>query len=130
MPHWPYFFTRTGIEIPVEKLTEEFIMDKKAYIEYLQYANEKLLALVDFIRKNSTRPPVIMLLGDHGYRQLKDDVEEKYHFMNLNAVYFPDGNYTAFYDGMTNANQFRVTLNSLFGQKLPLLKDSTSFIKE
>jgi hypothetical protein len=130
LPHWPYFFTSTGTEIPVEKLTEEFKMDKKAYIGYLQYANEKLLALVDFIRKNSPRPPVIMLLGDHGYRQLNDDVDEKYHFMNLNAVYFPDENYTAFYDGMTNVNQFRVTLNSLFGQKLPLLKDSTSFLKE
>ncbi len=129
-PHHPYFFDSKGNEVPVDSLTNEFTMDRKAYIEYLQYSNKKLLDLVDFITKNSARPAVIMLLGDHGFRQLTSDIDKKYHFMNLNAVYFPNGNYAGFYDGMTNVNQFRVTLNSLFGQKLPLLKDSTSYLKE
>jgi hypothetical protein len=64
------------------------------------------------------------------YLQFADNekVDPKYHFMNLNSVYIPDGNYTGFYDGMLNVNQFRVILNSQFGQKLPLLKDYTSFI--
>ena len=129
-PHHPYFFDSKGNEVPVDSLTDEFTMDKRAYIEYLQYSNKMLLDLVDFIKKKSAMPPVIMLLGDHGFRQLTGNVDKKYHFMNLNAVYFPNGNYAGFYDGMTNVNQFRVTLNSIFGQKLPLLKDSTSFLKE
>jgi hypothetical protein len=134
MPHHPYFFDSTGHEVSVDKLTDEFTMNKDAYTGYLQYTNKKLLALVDFIQKKSVRPPVIILLGDHGFRQLTSDVDKKYWFMNLNAVYFPPDNYrdiyTGFYDGMSNVNEFRVTLNSLFGQQLPLLKDSTSFLTE
>lgn len=129
-PHHPYYFDIDGNEIPVDSLTDEFTMDRKAYIEYLQYSNRKILDLVDFIRKNSTNPPVIILMGDHGFRQLAEDVDKKYWFINLNAIYFPEGNYTSFYDGMTNVNQFRVILNSLFDQQLPLLKDSTSFLFE
>lgn len=128
MPHWPYFFDSTGTEVPVDKLTDEFTMDKKAYIEYLQYTNKKLLDLVDHIKKNAARPPVIILMGDHGFRQLTGNVDKKYHFMNLNAVLLPGGDYSKFYDGMSNANQFRVILNTQFGQTLPLLKDSVNFI--
>jgi hypothetical protein len=130
MPHHPYFFDSNGAEVPADKLTDEFALDKKAYINYLKYTNKKLLDLVDFIIKNSSRPVVISLLGDHGFRQLTNNAEPKYHFMTLNAIYFPNGNYSGFYDGMSNVNQFRVTLNSIFGQQLPLLKDSTSFLIE
>jgi hypothetical protein len=130
LPHHPYFFDSSGVEISVNKLTDEFTMDRKAYTEYLQYSNKKLLALVDFIQKKSSRPPVIILMGDHGFRQLTGDVDKKYWFMNLNAIFFPNANYTGFYDGMSNVNQFRVTLNTVFGQKLPILKDSTSFLAE
>lgn len=129
-PHHPYYFDIDGNEIPVDSLTDEFTMDRNAYIEYLQYSNRKILDLVDFIRKNSAKPPVIILMGDHGFRQLAEDVDKKYWFMNLNAVYLPNGNYKGFYDGMTNVNQFRVILNSVFGQQLPLLNDSTSFLFE
>lgn len=69
-------------------------------------------------------------MGDHGFRQLTNDADRKYHFMNLDAVYFPNGNHNNFYDGMSAVNQFRVTLNTLFQQKLPLLKDSTHFLTE
>jgi len=116
--------------MPVDDLSDKFAMNKQGYIEYLQYSNKKLLSLVDFIRTNSSRPPVIIVMADHGFRQLPVDVDRKYHFMNLNAVYFPGGNYSGFYDGMSNVNQFRVILNTLFRQDLPLLKDSTSFLTE
>jgi len=96
----------------------------------LKYSNRKLLELIDHIRKNSPRPPVIILMSDHGFRQLPEGSDQKYYFMNLNAVYLPNGNYAGFYDGMSNVNQFRVILNSQFNQKLPLLKDSTSFLVE
>lgn len=130
IPHHPYFFDSTGKEIPIEKLTDEFKMNKKAYIEYLIYSNNRILSLIDHIRKNSTSPPVIILLSDHGFRQLPPEISKDYYFMNLNAVYFPSGNYSKFYDGMSTVNSFRVILNSLFNQQLSLLKDSTIFITE
>ncbi len=130
MPHHPYFYDSSGKEIPIEKLTDAYSMDRQAYIQYLQYCNQKLLSLVDFIKTNSPQPPVIILMSDHGFRQLAADVNRDYYFMNLDAVSFPNNDYSRFYDSMSSVNQFRVTLNTLFRQQLPLLKDSTSFLVE
>lgn len=130
MPHHPYYFDSAGNETPMEKLGDDYKNDKKAYIEYLLYANKKLLSLIDHIKKTATRPPIIILVSDHGFRQLPVTAPKDYWFMNFNAVFLPGGNYTSFYDGMTNVNQFRVVLNAEFGQRLPLLKDSTVFFEE
>jgi hypothetical protein len=51
-------------------------------------------------------------------------------FYNQNAVYYPDGDYSALYDSISGVNQFRVVLNKMFGQKLPLLRDSVIFLRD
>ncbi len=132
MPHYPYYFDSSGKRITPPGMMDENKVDKKAYIEYLVYCNKKLLDLVDSIKTNSRQPPIIILMSDHGFRQFEADekVDNKYQFMNINAIFIPNGNYSGFYDGMSNVNQFRVLLNSQFEQKLPLLKDSTSFLSE
>lgn len=130
MPHHPYFFDSHGNEMPLEKLEDSHKTNKAAYIEYLLYSNKKFLELIDYILKNSKKPPIIILMSDHGYRQYTEKTDHKYYFMNLNAVYLPGKDYSRFYDGMTNINQFRVILNTQFGQTLPLLKDSTTFLFE
>jgi len=130
IPHHPFYFDRYGKEIPLEKLTDSFTMNKPAYIDYLIYSNKKLLELIDHIKASSATPPVIILISDHGFRQLPADTDHKYQFMNLNAVFLPNGDYSGFYEGMSNVNEFRVILNSQFGQRLPLLKDSTIYLSE
>jgi hypothetical protein len=70
--------------------------------------------------------PAILLLSDHGFRRPGTDMEDKYDFMNLNAVFLPNGNYQQFYDSISNVNQFRALFNSLFRQRYRLLKDSTT----
>jgi len=130
IPHHPFYFDRYGKEIPLEKLTDSFTMNKPAYIDYLIYSNKKLLELIDHIKASSENPPVIILISDHGFRQLPADTDHKYQFMNLNAVFLPNGDYSGFYEGMSNVNEFRVILNSQFGQRLPLLKDSTIYLSE
>jgi hypothetical protein len=130
MPHYPYFFDRNGKLNRVEILMEGNQALQKEYIEYLQYSNGRFLELIDHIKKASKQPPIIIFMGDHGFRHFNTDVDHKYYFMNLNSVYLPGGNYAGFYKGMSSVNQFRVLFNSRFGQKLPLLKDSTSFLLE
>jgi hypothetical protein len=130
IPHHPFYFDRYGKEIPLEKLTDSFTMNKPAYIDYLIYSNKKLFELIDHIKASSATPPVIILISDHGFRQLPADTDHKYQFMNLNAVFLPNGDYSGFYEGMSNVNEFRVILNSQFGQRLPLLKDSTIYLSE
>lgn len=133
MPHYRYYFDSNSQPVPFEKIINDaYCKDKNSYIEYLQYTNKKLLALIDHIKKSSDKPPVIILMSDHGYRQFKNNEPEykEYQFMNLNAVYFPDKNYSLLYNNISNVNQFRVILNSLFQQKIPLLKDSTIFLDQ
>jgi hypothetical protein len=130
MPHYPYFFDKNGKRNPLELLTEGNQWREQKYIEYLQYSNGKFLELVDHIFAHSEKPPVIILMGDHGFRHFNRPVDKKYHFMNFNAVYLPDRDYDRFYKGISGVNQFRVLLNQVFGQQLPLLKDTSLFLKE
>jgi hypothetical protein len=132
MPHYPYYFTKEGKPNPVETLVEGNQVRQKEYIEYLQYCNGLFLESIDRILKNSKTLPIIIFMSDHGFREFTKDFEQnaKYYFMNLNAVYLPNGNPRQFYEGISAVNQFRVLLNTSFGQHLPLLKDSTIFLQD
>jgi hypothetical protein len=130
MPHYPYYFDKNGKEQPFETLLEGKQGNKAAYIEYLQYANKKLLQLIDHILTSSATPPIIVLMGDHGFRHFDKPVESKYYFLNLVSVYLPSKNYTGFNDSLSGINFFRTILNTNFGQRLPYLKDSTSYLKD
>ena len=130
MPHYPYLFDKNGNKTTPEMALEGNQSNQKAYIEYLQYANNKFVKLIDDILKNSKDPPIIILMGDHGFRQFVQDVDHNYYFMNFNAVYLPDKNYAPFYKGMSAVNEFRILFNTQFNQRFPLLKDSTSFLTE
>jgi hypothetical protein len=129
MPHYPYYFDSTGNPLPLEKLTDRKKVNSDDYIGYLVYSNKKLLQLVDNILTSSTSPPIIIVLSDHGLRHPEKDNDPAYDFINLNAVYFPNKNYSLFYDSITNLNEFRVIFNSYFHQHLPLLKDSTTSLR-
>jgi hypothetical protein len=130
MPHYPYFFDSRGKKNPVETLMEGEQGRKKEYIGYLQYANKKYLELIDHILATSAKPPIILFLGDHGFRHFTENVDPSYYFMNLSAVYLPNKNYRNFYPGMSTVNLFRVLFNTQFDQQLPLQKDSVSFLRE
>ena len=127
MPHFPYYFDSAGNVKSLERLVEAQPSDIPGYTGYLQYCNKKILQLVDDLKDSSPEPPVIMLLGDHGFRHFKKKVESRYYFMNLNAVYIPDKNYRLFYANMSNVNLFRVLFKTQFHQDFPILKDSTIF---
>jgi phosphoglycerol transferase MdoB-like AlkP superfamily enzyme len=130
IPHYPYFFDHDGKEQPFEHLLEDSQINKNHYVEYLQYGNKKYLELVDEILKNAERPPVIILMGDHGFRHFTEDVNPKYFYQNYASVLLPDKQYAAFTDSLSGVNIFRAFLNTTFRQQLPMLRDSTIFIKE
>jgi hypothetical protein len=125
MPHYPYYFDSKGNPLPIEKLGGLNRVNAKDYIEYLQYSNKRLLELTDHILASSPSPPIIIILSDHGFRHPEKNVDPSYDFINLNAVYFPDKDYSAIYDSVTNVNMFRMVFNKYFKQSLQLLKDST-----
>ncbi len=125
MPHYPYYYDKNGNEFPFELVIEGNQYNLPNYIEYLQYSNKKLLEMVDQILKNSPTPPIIVLMGDHGFRHFRERVDTKYLFCNFVSVHLPDGNYSAFKDSLTNVNLLRTLLNTSFHQQLSYLQDTT-----
>jgi hypothetical protein len=130
MPHYPYYYDKNGNELPFERLVEGSQIHKDDYIGYLQYGNGRIINLIDHIRKSSLTPPIIIVMGDHGFRHFTEPVDRKYHFMNLSAVYFPNANYSTIVDSTSSVNLFRRVLNSQFGQHLPILKDSSIYLRD
>jgi hypothetical protein len=100
-----------------------------SYLRYLPYTNKNIRELIDTIQKNTNFSAVIVLMGDHGYRAKTDDGDSSHYFKNLNAIYIPNKDYHQFTDTIIGVNQFRILFNSLYKQQLPLLKDSTIFIR-
>jgi hypothetical protein len=128
IPHFPYYFDEKGKPYTYEQIMKDFPGNEENYIRYIKYANTILLKLVDEILQHSRKPPVILLLSDHGYRCFPDGADA-YTFMNFFSVYLPGKNYAAFTDSITSVNVFRTLFNTEFCQHLPLLKDSTIAVR-
>jgi hypothetical protein len=129
MPHYPYYLDSAGNFNYYNSITEENWSSKQNYLGYLQYCNDKLIKLVDHILLNSVKPPIILLMGDHGFREFSSKEEfRKYYFMNLNAILLPNKNYSCFKEEISNVNEFRCLLNSGFNQNFKLVSDTTFFI--
>ena len=129
LPHAPFYFDKFGNpkkEADILQETKEFSL--QAYLDYLPYAKKRVEELIGAVKKNTGGKAVIVFMSDHGFNNDKLKSDHIFSFQNQNAVYFPDGDYSRFYDGITNVNQFRVILNKLFKQNLPLIKDSTIFL--
>ncbi len=126
MPHAPYVFDSSG-----NKIKNKFFLplsakeDADLYLQYLVYANGVIRELVDEIQMRSEKKAAIVVMSDHGYR--KPDYDKYFRNNNLNAVFLPEGNYKNFYDSVSNYNQFRIILNTLFDSQLQILRDSTYF---
>ncbi len=128
MPHYPYLFDKQGNELSFKESAQEGRKD--LYLQYLQYCNKKCLFLIDFILKKDMTKPIIILMSDHGFTKYGPAIDPSYNFKNVINIYFPDKDYAELPDSISNVNLFRIILNTQFKQKLPLLKDSTIFLKE
>ena len=132
MPHQPYLFDSSGSarkgSLKLSDLNEG--KRKLYYIDYLKYTNKKFLKLLDYILSITNRKQIIILASDHGYRTFVEKPDKKYYFNNFFSVYFPNKEYSGFYDSISTVNVFRTVLNSQFGQQLPLLKDTSIYVPD
>lgn len=113
--HPPFFFDSTGRMLPPNGIEE-------GYIHQVAYSNRLIKQIADSILA-SERPSIIILQGDHG-TSFKTPLHPHDDFCNLNAIFFPNKNYSSLTDSMTNVNTFRVILNNFFEQKLTLLPNN------
>jgi len=130
MPHFPYFYNSNGKPYADSLIYgDSMITSRERFREYISYTDKKIIALIDTIMKSKRPQDIIILQSDHGIADL-DWNRKKDAFRNYSAFYFPDSSkYKLLYPGMSNVNTFRVLFNAYFGQQLPLLADSSSFVK-
>jgi len=138
LPHPPYIFDADG-----NFLTQEFVRSRPEvvnYVEQLEFANKKLLALIDRLLSDPT-DPVIALQSDEGPWPARfaegwktfdwlsaTDEEISQKFAILNAIHLPNGvdpREHGFTDRTSPVNEFRIVFNAVFGADMPLLKDMT-----
>jgi hypothetical protein len=129
MPHWPYLFDSTGKETGISFYTKGLPAAQKesAYIQYLAYTNKQMLQLVDTISTQSNGGAAIILMSDHGYREMSGTHDCEAVNNNFLAVYLPGRDYQLFHDSMSNVNLFRSVFNTLFHQQFAWLPDKCIF---
>jgi hypothetical protein len=129
MPHFPYFFDSSGHAYP-EKVVfgPEMIRNKERFKNYIGYTNRRLGALADNLLSSTNGKAIIIIQSDHGLNDIPGSKKND-AFRNYTAIYFPDRDYRLLPDTMSNVNTFRIIFNKYFGQRLPLLPDSTIYNK-
>lgn len=126
LPHYPFAYDSLGRRITPFWKRKSFTMQDvdEAYLQYTVYSNKRLQKFITELQQRTAGKAIILLLSDHGYRTNRPQMDRTLPYKTINAIYLPQQNYGAWYDSMTNVNQFRALLNTSFGQKLPMLKDS------
>ncbi|MFM2338289.1 MAG: hypothetical protein RL115_1482 [Bacteroidota bacterium] len=127
MPHHPFYYDSVGNLRSLTEIINTPLTDKDAYVSYMKYTNRVIYKFVENIVRTASRPPLIILCSDHGYR---DDhgSDPSLQFSNIISILTPAKNYTLYPKRITNVNLFRTLLNREFNQKIPLLMDSTFYI--
>ena len=130
IPHEPFYFDAEGKEVSDTANILCSFTAEVGYLNQVKYCNLILKQLIPAISNSPLKDKVVIIEGDHGFRDYEQPVPIDKHFMNLNTYYFSDGDYSGLYDGISPVNSFRVVLNKYFHQSLPMLKDSSIYLSK
>ncbi|MBU0686371.1 MAG: LTA synthase family protein [Candidatus Margulisbacteria bacterium] len=135
LPHQPYTFDKNGNFI---SRGEEIRRGRKrAYLEQLIFANQKIIELIDKILADSKKPPIILLQSDEGPYPLSQELDGKFDVNKMtndeiaqkmriiNAYYLPNINKRSLYPSISPVNSFRLVFNHYFDANFDLLPDQS-----
>jgi phosphoglycerol transferase MdoB-like AlkP superfamily enzyme len=116
MPHPPLLFDSSGKENAVRDMYAYNGMEQttKKYVAYIKYSNDRLKEYVKMILDRTGGNAVIILQGDHGYREFSDRFPDEVRQGILNAIYLPNKNYKGMNDTMTPIQTFKRVLENQF----------------
>jgi hypothetical protein len=142
-PHPPFVFQADGSPLnPTWGFTfndsDDFITFFGADRYVTNYRDQAIYmtgVIQSMLKKILARDPnaIIIIHSDHGPGSQHSSVDPEQtnvdeRFSIINAYYFPDGNYSALYPGITPVNSFRVLFNQYLGANLDLLADRSYWI--
>ncbi len=115
--HDPFVFKADGSFNPTRKINGE------EYVESAQFIDSVLPDILAEIIAKSDKPPIIIVMGDHGAIVKGRPIEER--MMNLFAIYLQgqDPAAAGFYENVSLVNVFRLLFNDLFDANYGLLDD-------
>src|SRR3972149_6041208 len=120
VPHPPFVFGPTGGPVePAAVGTTKTRRRARQYRDQAIYISNRMMEIVPKIIAGSTRPPIIVIQGDHR-PTIPSSPQQR--MRNLNVYYLPEAN-APIYSTITPVNTFRIIFNTCFGQYLPLLED-------
>ena len=127
-PHYPY--DEADASQLLARISREDY--KSGYIAQLRYINRRVIEAIDAIKRQSKKPPIIIVQGDHGSRmnldwESKEKSDLREPFSNLNAYLVPPNVRKHLYDTITPVNSFRILLTEEFGQNYPPLPDRSFY---
>lgn len=131
-PHHPYLFDREGKVLRRANISDQFEFqkrlweDRQSYVDQLAYINRRIGEIVARLIADSPRPPVILLVSDHG-PNLRDGFDppdqRRIRLANLTAMYLPGAPSGLVPAEATPVNHLRRIFNFYFDAELPLLPD-------
>jgi hypothetical protein len=126
-PHPPFLTDSMGRMRP---LKQAYVRTASAYRNYVAYWNGEIKKLVTNINSSSKGNAIIIIMGDHGYRDnTLTSPNREHHFMNFLAVHMPGDSNTLLPPINSLVNLFPIVLNNRFGTTFPSREDSSVFLK-
>lgn len=116
IPHPPILFDSAGNELPVKSryAFNGFDSTNRRFTGYVQYGNHVMQKLINTIFEKAGKNVVIIIQGDHGYREFQSSFPDAIRYGVLNAVYLPDKNYSGFSDTISVLASFKQVLKNTF----------------
>jgi hypothetical protein len=126
VPHIPFVFDPNGqlVSDPGFYSAEQDqpvndSYQKQGYINQIQFIDKAIVPILHTIISKSKKPPIIVLLGDHG-------LAGNNRYTDLLAYYLPNGS-GKLYPSISPVNSFRLIFDEYFGANYPLLPDLTYY---
>jgi len=123
VPHVPFVFAADGTLLTdpgywegKNALPINAKYEKEGYAGQVEYIDDQVLSTVQKIIANSSTPPIIVIMGDHGFKQSDRN-------KIFNAYYFPDGDYSGISKAISPVNTFRIIFDRYFGTNFGFLPD-------
>ena len=120
VPHAPFIFTADG-----DFLWTDNHID--GYISNVRFIDTQIAQVASEIIANSTIPPIIIIMGDHGPTGVPELETPERRMSILNAYYVNEQAKADLYPTITPVNSFRVIFNHYFGTAYPLLEDKSYY---
>jgi Sulfatase len=117
IPHPPMLYDSSGHENTVKDMYTYNGFDKTInnYTQYIKFTNSTMQKMVNEIFERAGKNVIIIIQGDHGYREFNERFPDEVRYGILNAVYLPNKNHRSFNDTMTPIHTFKQVLKNQFG---------------